>query len=506
MKRRSIAAVLAAIAGPLAWAAVAAWAGCPAALGAAAGPIHVGSRLELFVDDYLVERLVVGAQLRLQHPVPREVAVVFDSPWEGNGCGYHTVFRDGDLYRLYYRGLDMGLRKGKVVQPHPWVTCYAQSKDGVHWTKPELGLVSFAGSKKNNILWEGPESHNFTPFRDDNPAATPEARYKAVGLGQGGLRAFKSPDGIRWSPLADKPVITQGAFDSQNLAFWDPLRKEYRAYFRDFRQGRRDIRTATSKDFLTWSDPVWLEYPGAPKEQLYTNQVKPYFRAPHLFLGFPTRYLDRGWSDSMKALPDAENRQSRARANRRYGTALTEGLLMSSRDGVTFHRWPEAFLRPGPQRKGSWAYGDSYIAWQAVETRATLPSAPSELSIYASEGYWTGAPCQLRRYTLRLDGFASVWAPMGGGELVTRPLVFDGNRLVLNFSTSAAGSIRVEVQDASGQPLDGFALADCPEVFGDAIERVVSWKGGSDLKSLAGRPIRLRFLLKDADLYSLRFK
>jgi len=178
---------------------------------------------------------------------------------------------------------------------------------------------------------------------------------------------------------------------------------------------------------------------------------------------------------------------------------------MTSRDGVTFDRWAEAFLPPGPERPGSWNYGHQYIAWHLVETPSSLPGAPDELSLYAAESYWTDKASALRRYTLRMDGFASVRAPMAGGQLVTQPLVFEGDTLSLNFASSAAGGIRVEIQDASGVALPGFALADCPPVFGDAIERRVTWTGGPDLGQLAGRPVRLRFELKDADLYALRF-
>ena len=91
--------------------------------------------------------------------------------------------------------------------------------------------------------------------------------------------------------MSDTPVITDGVFDSQNLAFWDDLRGEYRAYFRDLKEEIRDIKTCTSKDFLHWTPGAWLEYPGAPVEHLYTNQVVPYYRAPHIFLGFPSRYV-----------------------------------------------------------------------------------------------------------------------------------------------------------------------------------------------------------------------
>ena len=105
----------------------------------------------------------------------------------------------------------------------------------------------------------------------------------------------------------------------------------------------------------------------------------------------------------------------------------------------------------------------------------------------------------------RLDGFVSISAPMRGGELMTKPLIFQGDQLTLNFATSAAGDIRVEIQDADGRPLPGFALDDCEPVFGDSIDRTVTWKQGSDVGGLSGKPVRLRFVLRDADLYSLKF-
>jgi hypothetical protein len=127
------------------------------------------------------------------------------------------------------------------------------------------------------------------------------------------------------------------------------------------------------------------------------------------------------------------------------------------------------------------------------------------LSFYATESYWTGRSSLVRRHTLRLDGFVSVSATAKGGELVTKPVTFSGSRLTLNLSTSAAGDVRVELQDADGAPIPGFALDDCPPVFGDSHERAVTWNGGGDVSTLAGKPVRLRFVLKDADLYAYRF-
>jgi hypothetical protein len=190
----------------------------------------------------------------------------------------------------------------------------------------------------------------------------------------------------------------------------------------------------------------------------------------------------------------------------RYGSALSEGLLMASRDGVNFKRWNEAFLPPGIEREGTWNYGHQYLAWHVVETKSDLPGAPNELSLYAVESYWTPPGSALRRYTLRLDGFVSVQAPMSGGELLTVPVRFSGRELTLNFATSAAGSVRVEIQDEQGRPLPGFALADCPPHFGDTVERAVTWRKGRDVSSLAGQAVRLRFVLQDADVYAFRFR
>ena len=91
------------------------------------------------------------------------------------------------------------------------------------------------------------------------------------------------------------------------------------------------------------------------------------------------------------------------------------------------------------------------------------------------------------------------------GEFVTKPLTFKGDQLVINFSTSGVGSIQIEIQDVSGNAIPGFGLEDCPEVFGDDLERIVTWRNGADVSQLSGQPVRLRFLLKDADLYSIRF-
>lgn len=704
-------------------------------LGETPSPVDVANRRELFVDDFLIDTLD-GVEQRLSHPVAKEVAIVHDQPWEGNTCYYHTVFRDGDLYRMYYRGAHAAL---PVIRASHQVVCYAESPDGIHWTKPNLGLHEFEGSKDNNIIWTDIGAHNFAPFKDANPDCSSQARYKAIGHGKGGLYAFQSEDAIHWSLMCEEPVITKGAFDSQNLAFFDTVRGRYVDFHRGFNKGVRAIMTCTSDDFLHWTEPEWIEFRDERNEHLYTNQTTAYPRAPHLFMAFPKRFMP-----------------SRNPMHHR-NSGVSDIVFMTSRDGMVFDRWGEAFLRPGLQLQ-RWVNRNNFVAWGIVETKSDLPGTPDELSFYSIEGYYQGDSCQMRRYTLRPDGFVSVNGPLSGGRLVTKPLTFslppadtprtigpqvpvpvrvdretsirgagslrfeapailnlsgtqnlgtqatiavavrgvpaghrrlfstyngsstvpeelyfdidstgpiskadgysirfnydgvlvgaafdkvgdwsaekdpgavhhlavtwdegqiklyfdgklvgsgqsektelksllgdlrfgedypptsvtnepfegtvddllvlrralsaeettrlatsgalevvdpesdagllltmdapdnpyadslqkDGEQVVagpvsdrpgdvelrVNFSTSAAGSIRCEIQDADGQPIPGFTLDDCDELYGDSLDHAIRWHGVSELKSLVGKPIRLCFELKDADLFALRF-
>ncbi len=471
----------------------------------AAEPIDVGSRRKLMIDDALTERMSGQASLRLQHPEKRNIALIHDSAWEGTAAGYHTVFRDGDIFRMYYIASPAITADGSRFTGEPFHIGYAESRDGKSWVKPKLGLYEYHGSRDNNIVWEAPGLDNLHVFRDTNPECRKGEEYKGLTSGPGGLFALKSADGIHWLRLRDEPIITKGTFDTHNISFWDPLRKHYWAYIRDFHDGIRDIRVATSTDYLTWTEPVRLKFNDVPDEPLYTNSVVPYWRAPHIFVGFPTRYSERPNSPVLAQLPDWTHRQNRMKIHPRIGTAITDGLFMTSRDGRTFYRWGEAFYKPGIERVHNWLYGDFYQNQGLIETASDDPDSPPEISMYVLEDYWK-RPTRLRRVALRIDGFVALHASLAGGELVTKPIRFQGKALSLNYSTSGAGSIFVELQDADGKPIPNFTLADCHEHFGDTLDRKVLWKSGGDVSALAGRPIRLRFVLKDAELFAWKFE
>lgn len=485
----------------------------------AADPINIGSRRELFVDDYMVDSMK-NVELKSHEPTRREIAINWDKPWEGSGSGYTTVFQDGDIYRMYYKSWQH-TGQAKDCPRHPLVIGYAESDDGINWRRPNLGLFDFRGIKENNIILghiqganrKRGECHDFSPFIDKNPKVKPDARYKAVGLAYGDgygeeLWAFKSPDGIHWTLMHGTPVYTEGAFDTQNIAYWSEKYGKYVLYYRVFVDGVRHIERAFSDDFINWKRDGLINFgKGEPNmtEQFYVNQIKPYYRAPHILIGFPNRYVDRGLTASTFELPEPELRKQRIAKSLRFGTAVTDSILITSRDGKTFHRGDDVFLRPGLRTKFNWSYGDNNIAWHVVETDSTEDDSPREISLYATENYFTGTSSRLRRYTLRLDGFVSAHAKHDQGELVTKPFTFEGKELSLNFATSAAGFTKVELQTADGKPIPGFTLDEADILYGDSLDRIASWKGKKDVSSLIGKPIRMKFVMSEADIYSWKF-
>ena len=461
----------------------------------------IGTRVEPFVDEWLIDRLD-GAELRLAHPVRREVVMEFDQPWEGNTSYYPVMFRDGDRFRMYYRGSHTihGGAKADYERPEEMI-CFAESGDGIRWERPELGLVEYRQSRDNNIIMPAAlAGDTFSVIDDQRPGVAPEERYKAgTGTMDYGFFAFVSADGLRWQRVEPDPLLPdpQG-YDWVQTLLWDGARNRYAAYLRGWervgggevknlkltpaRRRIRHVRLTTSQDFTHWTDPelIELDVPLSHEEQFYTNCIQPHPRAPHLLVGTPKRYMP-----TRQANFDQPE------------TGLSDAGLIVSRDGSRFKRWPDAFLRPGRDKK-NWVQRNNGPAI------GMLQLSDDEISLYWMEHYHQDEPSRLRRGTVRLDGFASVFAGAGGGELLTHPLSFSGSELVINYATSAYGAVQVEIQDDAGQAIEGFRLDQCTPFYGDEIEHVVNWEGGASIERLAGEQVRLRFALRDADLYSLR--
>lgn len=447
--------------------------------------LDISSQLELFVDGHLIDNMQ-GVTQKLHSPVRQDVSLKYNKPWEGPVSHAVQVIEDDGVYRMYYRGCKNEAEWGKRVE------CYAESTDGIHWTRPSLGLYEFGGSTDNNILY-GTElaDTNLAPFKDPNPNVPEAERYKAIANFVGSIDdrsavlGLVSADGIHWNLIQPDPIFIAPAndpqFDAHQVAFWDSNLGKYVAYCRGWRP-HRVIRRTTSDDFRNWSEFEYLDYGDAPPEHFYSCMVTQYFRAPHIYLASEKRFVPQ-----RKAIPE------------HAAAGVSDGIFMSSRDGMNFdRRFMEGWIRPGLDRD-NWTERNFHVAWDIVRT------SPTELSIYWLENY-RHAGCRAQRGTLRLDGFVSINASYTGGEFTTKPLTFAGRRLVINYSTSAVGSVQVEIQDVEQAPIQGFTLGECPEIFGDHIERVVTWEGGADVSALVGKPVRLRFAMKDADLYSLRFR
>jgi hypothetical protein len=453
-------------------------------------PVKIADRLEIFVDRYLIDKMK-KLEFRLQNPQKMPLS---NSPLKGS---YITVIKDGNLYRAYYRQIFQNY-KGEKTDGNPGErVCYAESHDGIKWEKPDLGLFKDTGSESmKNIIWEKqPFTHNFTPFIDTNPDISEDEQYKALAgtKKSGGLYAFVSKDGLLWRKMNNKPVIEYNqdlhggnAFDSQNTAFWSQSEQRYVSYFRHIKTPQgilRSIGRATSKDFLNWRDEsATFVVPNLQGEELYTNQTHPYFRAPHIYISLPTRFAFG------KIKGQSIYREDGSMEN----VGSTDIMFMSSRAGENSYArlFKEAFIRPGMKQE-NWDNRANYLALNVV------PTGTEEMSIYNKNG---------DRYILRTDGFVSVHATHNAGELITKLLIFNGRELVLNLSTSVAGYIKVEMQKHNGEPLPGFTLRDCIPIVDNAIERVVSWKKGSDVSKYIGLPVRIRFQLKESDLFSFKFR
>ncbi len=493
--------------------------------------LNIGTRREVCWDEALIDT-VENIRVQMHLPEFRGEVMKWDAPWEGSGAGCLSLIPEGGLLRMYYIGAEMDVDATGNERIRSGVMCCAESTDGIHFTRSRIDERSYAGIRQNNLL-PTPEGTSLSIFRDANPACPPEERYKALcgefAGKQDSLWLFVSPDGLHFEKK--RMLIEDGAFDSLNTVFWDSVTQQYILYYRGY-HGKatdgdrplawttpprieterdleiaahclgltRDIRMRTSPDLIHWSEPQRLQYGDADDLELYTNNIQKYYRAPHMFIGFPMRYIDR-YKDAhnYSLLPDWMHRQELIRKWPRVGTAMTDAAVMTSRDGRNFRRTEEAFLTSRADWGFDWYYGDGEMCYGMAQTSSAVPGAPDEISLYCGTGY-RSRNVSLCRWAVRLDGFFSWRCDYTPGRVVTKPLTFDGDALYINFSTSAFGGVRIRLLDKDGSPIPGY---DSGVHFGDSVERPVAFE--KPLSALAGTTMRMEFTMRDADLYSFRF-
>lgn len=485
--------------------------------------INIGSRREVFWDDFMIDTIRTTAYELMHHPVRRELVMTNVEPWEGNGWIHTCVVEDNGIFRMYYVSQPMWNKEITKFGPPYRHSCYAESKDGIHWTKPVVGDFEFQGSYENNIITDQSLT-SFDVLIDPNPNCPKDEKYKAIYARRAGegseLCCMFSSDGIHFRDgylISKKSFVN--AYDSHNTLNWDPHLKKYVCYCRDcetnngviphdfypFNEGMREKRAIwrfESEDFRNWSEPEFINYGDSPYGfEMYTNGIMPYPRADHIYIGLPMRYYDRPeWNANYERLCGKEHRQWRMQRSKRYGLAMTDALFMCSRDGKTFKRWDQAFMTPGPESPFAWIYGDCSLTHGILATDTIVKGEDKELSMYATVNNWTEQPQQVYRYTLRMDGFISRRADFEKRQLVTKPFIFDGDKLTINFSTSAAGFIRIILEDINGNPMENYTSC---ELFGDSTDRYVDFP--ASLEAISGKPVRMLIEMRDADIYSFKF-
>ncbi|MSU65382.1 MAG: hypothetical protein EXS38_04600 [Opitutus sp.] len=498
-------------------------------------PITIGSDRQLMFDASLIAS-AKGVALTQHEPVSGGIALKSDRPWDGDVLYMSSLYRVNGNFHLLYRAIDK--------------LCLAVSADGVHWDKPNLGLVPFNGSKDNNIVTDGRGRKigmGFS-FFDPRPAVPENERVKVLIWSDGERyyhypldnQAGAKPLSVEWRkgvrtvllgstdgrafhevPLhANLTSRLPNSYDGGSI-FWSETEQQFVGYFRWWDEhpepharlledrgiitgvGVRSVFRSTSKDLQTWSDPVPMTYGNSPREHLYENATFPYFRAPKLYVALANRF-----NPGRRALSSDEETGLKIRGAPAtkgtpafsFGSDVNDIVLMVTKPGAKGYARPfmEAFMRPGAN-PGNWSSRCNYPNLHG----GVFQTGPAEMSFLVTRQHFQ-KDNHIERMVLRVDGFASMKAPYAGGEFVTTSVVFRGQRLELNYATSGAGDIRVEIQNADGRPLPGYALADCDLLIGDRIDGVVRWRGRTAVPT-PGQPIRLRFQMADADIYSFRF-
>lgn len=477
----------------------------------------LGDKREVCWDKHIVDSME-NASVLMHKPVRKNVVLDCNEKWEELRAGYLSIHKIGDKYRLYYRTSGSRDKKKECF-------CVAESLDGKSFYRLPLEKYEYDGARKNNIFFmEDRFVDNFSIHIDTNPDCPPDEKYKALSLKiekidgkyHLDLLYYKSADGFdfQYVCMLDVP----GIFDTHNVVIWDEKEKEYKMYIRDFHDYDgsrsnyyprddimepcyRDVRLTRSKDFVHWSAPEMIRYTDNDLHiQMYTNQIMKYPRAD-IYLGMPVRYVNRVKDkENFKYLPDWYGLRTKyIESGDRHGTVATDCVLMTSRDGSTFERFPEAFFAPGLEKTRNWQYGEGYFSHGIVETVCDENDELTEYSFYDSEGRW-GELSKIVRYTVRLDGFFSWHANYYGGTVMTKPLTFEGDSMEMNFATSSLGHVKITVCDEEGNAIEGY---ESGKLFGNSLCRPIDFE--KPLSALSGKTVRIRFELKDADLYSFKF-
>jgi len=493
-------------------------------------PITVGSRKQLFIDARFIQSSR-GVRLTVNPPIKAERVLRPEKSWESKGIhAYSTVLEHEGGYRMWYDAFAAG------GHPYSRSICYATSRDGVHWERPEIGLFEWDGARRNNIVMPGTNGSVMV-----DPNGPDEHRFKALVLvtenslwpeskgaiaGEYGGKHFlelylcTSPDGLRWR--RQKTPALPFFHDTHNQLFYDTRLRKYVAYVRTHEAGRTVGRTEFDDPLaLPWpyrEQPGELRGPGMsrraaggefhvalardgsdpPDTDLYTPCVVQYPWADDAYFSFTSAYRHYALAGAGTVLKDDRGRYR--------NDGPLEVQLGVSRDGLDWSR-PDRRPYVPLGLKGSWDGGQVYMALGMIRKGPEIWQYYSG-TFYTHGAYDPTAPDDsggLCRLVQRLDGFVSADADYTGAELTTPLVVFSGGRLEVNIDCSAMGEAWVELLDDGNRPIPGYRLQDAISVDRNDVAARVRWRERDDAAELAGRPVRLRFKLRACKLYAFQF-
>ena len=469
--------------------------------------IPIGSRRELFVDDELIDEFH-NVEFRLQQPQPAEIVLRADQPWEGEFTTGANVIQHGDKYQMYYR-MQKLIRSPEGLALSPMRYGYAESRDGIHWNKPNLGMVEWHGSKENNLFLGNCQDPNekppyFEQGRCHNPSVIkrpwekdPQKRYALFCFGHDyrhPRNAF-SPDGLRWTFTEEtkkKPLLEGG--DVLHVSY-DYYKSRYVATWKAYHPRRgRAVGVAVSDDGMNWTKPceqvIFIADDLDPDAaQIYGMPV---FCYQGMYIGLPWIYNARFWKKGAYLKPNRDNLE-------KDSPCTMDVQIAWSWDLVNWTRNPERKPLILRGKKGEFDCEMIYTARAPVQVNDQL---------YFYYGGFDGphnsekSKGNIGLAILRLDGFCSMTANDTEGWLISRREVFETPEVTINAKTEPNGYITAEILDEDNNVMDGFSRQQCIPFQGDSIRYVLKWKTENFSKTQKNAEKKFRFYIKKADLFS----
>lgn len=459
--------------------------------------IRIDVGRQLFVDNFLIATTNLTRKFHYPEYHASSPVLVPDQAWEKQGAkgGFAAPFSDGVWYdeaegkfKMWYMA-----GGGTYATSGAGITCYAESTDGISWTKPALNVVS-----GTNIVRRGSIRDASTVWLDKQESNA-SARYKMFevsgGAGHWAYHYLTSSDGKAWrdnatpsGSVADRSTVYKNPF--RNVWVWS-MRHNVRVH-------SGDPYTVRARDYMEHRDPAagnkaakadlknfWFgPWPNEQKHPHYSNND-----------GSPGIYNQDAipYESIMLGLFSVWQGPENDVCNRDGVIKRNQIMLGYSRDGYS---WLREDMNP------FLAVDENPTAWNNANLQSAVGSpmiVGDKLYFYlsgrklvdGSEIVTTGLA------TLRRDGFASM---SGSGELQTEPMRFKGKYFFVN--ADVRGNLLVEIQDRNGNAIEGFSRTDCKAVTGDGTRLAVTWKNGKTLEALENTTIRVKFYLADGDIYA----